>query len=201
MFRLPSKTRSIEVAAISVFTALSIGGAYALAVIPNVELMSLFVFTAGFLFGVHVGAVVGLFSMLIYTIWNPWGSPIIVISIAQIIGMVTFGVAGGIYGRRWNDKHDITFLNMLEIGITAGFLTLFYDCITNIAYAAAFGLLDALIIVFIMGSIFMIVHTVSNIAFFTIFIGPLVRIADNFEEYLRKSGDKALGDSYENRKS
>ncbi|MGQ4832732.1 MAG: hypothetical protein ACP6IS_02390 [Candidatus Asgardarchaeia archaeon] len=167
------KKKSMELAATSVFSALAIGGGYALTIIPNVEVISFFVFVSGFIFGEKVGLLVGLISMTIYTTWNPWGAPIPVISLAQIVCMTLFGIAGGIYKSHLGEKLNFSMVDLIEIGFIAGLLTLIYDATTSIAYAYAFGLERVLLLVFATGAPYIIIHVVSNIVIFMVGIKPI----------------------------
>ncbi|NVM54028.1 MAG: ECF transporter S component, partial [Candidatus Helarchaeota archaeon] len=66
---------SVKITLIAVFAALSIGASYMLAPFINVEVMSVILFIAGFLYGKYVGIFVGLISSIIYYGWNPFGVP------------------------------------------------------------------------------------------------------------------------------
>ena len=175
-----TKKKSIELSAISVFSALAIGGGYALSFVPNVEVMSFLVFSSGFIFGVKVGSLVGLISMTIYTTWNPWGGPIPVISLAQIFGMSLFGAVGGFYGSSYRQRVNFSIVDLLEIGFIAAILTLFYDIETSIAYAYAFGLEKALLWVIIAGTPYMLIHVISNVFIFSFGMKPINRATKQF---------------------
>ena len=87
---------AMNVALIAILAALAIGGNYALAAIPNVELSSVMVFLSGFLFGPVVGILTGLIAMTIYQLWNPWGAFLPPIGFAVIGCTIFIGLVGGI---------------------------------------------------------------------------------------------------------
>jgi LytS/YehU family sensor histidine kinase len=167
----PKRTVAIRVAFIAIFAALAIGGNYVLSAIPNVELSSVMVFLSGFLFGPFIGALVGFIAMLIYQLWNPWGTFLPPIGLAVIGCTIFIGIVGGILGqalRRLDHSDNRWFLVPALFGIL---LTLFFDLVTNFAYSLTFGI--PFIITIITGLPFMIIHIASNAVLFGLLTQPV----------------------------
>jgi len=171
------KNSTFKIASVSIMSALAVVSGYALSVIPNVELMSFIIFISGFLMGVWEGVVVALVSTLIYTIWNPWGPPLLPISLAQIMCEVVIGFSGGIYGRRKSEKKESTLV--IEAAILGAVLTLFYDIITNVAFAIAFGLVNEMIYVLLMGIWYSAFHIFTNAMIFGTLTLPVYKAFKN----------------------
>jgi uncharacterized membrane protein len=166
-------TMAIRVALIAILAALAIGGNYALAALPNVELSSVMVFLSGFLFGSFVGALVGFIAMVIYQLWNPWGAFIPPIGLAVIGCTVFIGIVGGILGKalqRLDYSDSRWFLLPALFGIL---LTLFYDLVTNLAYSISFVV--PFIATLLLGLPFTIIHVISNAILFGLLAQPVTR--------------------------
>jgi hypothetical protein len=104
---------------------------YALAGVPNVELISAAVFTSGALVGPRRGALVGALAETVYAGFNPNGVSPPPLYAAQILGFALFGAAGGwlapIVGRGpW-------LLRVLGAAAAGFALTLVFDVLTNAA--------------------------------------------------------------------
>lgn len=164
---------AIKVALIAILAAMAIGGNYALGAIPNVELSSVMVFLSGFLFGTLIGAFVGLISMTIYQLWNPWGAFIPPIGLAVIACTMFTGIIGGILGQSlrtltYTDKR--WFLWPAVFGILTTFL---FDIVTNFAYSLTFVV--PFLIALIAGLPFMVIHIISNALLFGLLTQPVSR--------------------------
>lgn len=159
--------------------ATAIGGNYALSGLPNIEFSSVTVFLSGFLFGTLTGALVGLISMTVYSVWNPWGPFIPPIGGTMIACTVFIGIIGGIAGRNINSaKVSGTkwFTGPAVIGFT---VTLFYDLATNYAYSLAFGVPYTAALVF--GLSFSLTHIAANTLLFSLLTPPVVRAIRNLQ--------------------
>jgi hypothetical protein len=160
----------------ALFTALSVALGFLLAGIPNVELMSLTVFMAGFFCGARLGTAVGGISILLFSLLNPLGPAPAPLLAAQIAGFVVIGAAGGLIGPRLNPARA----SSVVIGAAAGFvLTLAYDLITTLASAFValgvdrFG--DGFRGMFLAGAIFIAWHVGINTAVFGAAVVPIMR--------------------------
>ncbi len=87
-------TPSMRTSLIAALVALSVSSNYALIWIPNVKLMDLLVFVAGFISGPFDGAIVGALSWIVYGFLNPRGW-ILTILVATTVAEAVYGIAGG----------------------------------------------------------------------------------------------------------
>lgn len=156
--RAPS-ARRLSYAALLVAAGLT--GVYA-ETIPNVEVLTLVVFCAGVLLGSRDGALVGTITTVIYSLLNPYGPVHPYVTIAQMLGEVAAGLAGGGFAA-------VGFLEARP-GLRAALLassgvivTAFFDLVTNVATGIVFGQMRATLI----GGIpFALLHMGSNAVLF-----------------------------------
>jgi len=163
-----------ELVKMGLFVALALALGFALAHIPNVELITLTIFISGCLLGRGKGVVVGGVAMALFAIFNPLGPTVAPVALAQVVGMGFVGFSGGIIGSRMKAfKSSWVRGTFLAVG---GFsLTLFYDILTNLAVALAFGLWERWYAVVIGGITFSLIHIVSNTLIFALVGGTLFR--------------------------
>lgn len=160
-----------DLALCAIFVALAVALGFALVHVPNVELITLVIFSSGYLLGGRRGFLIGLLSMVLFTTFNPMGLPVAPVALAQVGGMAVIGLSGGV-ARGWLARGPLWA--KLALWGLAG--TFFYDMITNVAMAISFGLTSKLFTVLIAGLIFSILHMVSNLLIFAV-AGPfLVKI-------------------------
>ncbi len=57
---------------IGLYSALCVVIGFLFVPLPNIELITLFVFLGGYLYGVSNGLIIGVFSEFIYSAFNPW---------------------------------------------------------------------------------------------------------------------------------
>jgi hypothetical protein len=174
------RERRIILAAL--FIALSVAVGYLLAGVPNVELMTLCVFLSGVFLGCGLGAVVGILSIFLYSVFNPFGPPLLPLIITQLVGFALIGLSGGLLrvqigcaGRR-----------AIVVSAVAGLiLTVVYDLLTTVATAFVFlggdGFIEGFMGVFIAGALFLVIHTISNTVVFAVAVVPVVRVIAAFE--------------------
>jgi uncharacterized membrane protein len=165
-----------KVAQAGVFTALAVAVGYLLFYIPNIELVSCTIFAAGWLFGTAVGIVVGGISYAIFSIFNPLGASLPPLFIAQVLGGVLTGLAGGLL------RHLISsfplFLKVIMLGIVGGIITLIYDVITNMGGFIAFTTGKTFFAYLATGIIFSLVHILSNVLIFAVLLYPVLTKAE-----------------------
>jgi len=153
-------TRKIALAGLLSSLAVALG--YLLIAVPNVELMTLTVFVAGGLLGFRGGMLVGVVSMFIYSVANPMGAAIPLVTASQVAGMGVIGAAGGLAPliRRAARRRTVRSLIFAGAGLI---LTIMYDFLTNLALGFSMG---TVIAVLAAGLLFSIVHFVSNTLIF-----------------------------------
>jgi len=144
---------------IGIFAALAFGINAPFLVIPNIELFSLALFLSGVFLGAADGAAVGIVAGLIFVLFNPNGLQTIpLVGLAQILGFVSFGLCGGLLRRAVLRRAESGNSSALLI-ISGALLTLWYDLITNLAFALLFG---PFWVVLIGGIGFGLIHFISN---------------------------------------
>mgnify|MGYP000397903772 CR=1 FL=1 len=151
-----------------IFIALVLGVGYALALLPNVELITAMIFLSGVLMGVKRGIFVGTIGEFLFSALNPIGSGLLFppMLIAQVISMGFIGAVGGIlrqYIINWKPKP----IKVIVIGAVGFVLTLIYDIFVSLAYpiSAGFNLKETIGVV-IAGIAFSVIHLVVNTAIF-----------------------------------
>lgn len=164
----PTSTRVVGVA---MMTALATALAYSTVALPNVSLMDVVVFVAGWTMGAGAGAAVGCLSWVVYGVLNPYGfNP--VVWIATMTSEALYGLAGGLV-KKVLPPHHIKLREALLLG-GLGFLSTFtYDILTNLAFAFVFNI--PLLIALAMGIPFALVHELSNLVIFTSAAPPMVK--------------------------
>ena len=173
-------SRVIEVVLVATLAALSISASYLLAPLVNIELMSFIIFISGYLFGIIIGAGVGVISSLIYYGWNPYGPSNPLIFIACVICMVLFGIVGGIIKPKLNKNNNnskngklkYSMWNIYKFSLNGLLITLTFDIITNLISGFVFygGNFIAAIV---LGIPFLLIHTISNTIVFASLSIPL----------------------------
>ncbi|HUX99254.1 MAG TPA: ECF transporter S component [Candidatus Deferrimicrobium sp.] len=165
---------SIRIAMISIFAALAIGSSYALAPLINIELMSVLLFIAGFLYGKYVGTLVGLISSLIYYGWNPFGIPPLPLYMVCVALMSFIGLIGGLlkFSPKQEGKIEFTATTIGKFALIGFFYTVLFDILTNIVYAY-FYYNGNIMLAFITGLPFMIIHLISNTVIFSLLVIPI----------------------------
>ena len=133
---------SRRIAELAVFVALVVALGYALAGVPNVELMTLGTFLSGTTLGWRSGAFVGAAAMTLYSSLNPYGIAPPPVFAAQILGMALVGTAGGLARSRRPGGRRARALASIPLGASVGaLLTLLYDVLTNLGTAWSIGML------------------------------------------------------------
>ena len=162
------KNRIKSIAFMGIFIALVLGVGYALALLPNVELITAMIFLSGVLMGVKRGIFVGTIGEFLFSALNPVGSGLLFppMLIAQVISMGFIGAVGGIlrqYLVNWKPKP----IKVIVIGAVGFVLTLIYDIFVSLAYpiSAGFNLKETIGVV-IAGIAFSVIHLVVNTAIF-----------------------------------
>lgn len=174
------QTRRVLLTCLLVAVVVTLG--YALAGVPNIELMTVAVFVSGFLLGPGLGAVVGAVSAAMFSVFNPLGAALPPLLAAQALGQAVVGAAGGSLGpviisggKRW--------ISVAGAGILGLILTLFYDVATNVgAFVVFSGERTAGNLVKFVGAgiAFMTLHLVWNTLVFACVLTPVLIVLDRY---------------------
>lgn len=162
-------------APVAVLAALAAALGYALAAVPNIELITLVVFISGAALGRLRGALVGFIAMGIYSGLGPYGSGLAIPTLfaGQIGAMALVGFAGGLLRQLWSGKANAT---RIAAAAAAGLvLTAIYQAAVIVGYAAmspefADGFLAALTA----NLFFPYVHIIWNTILFAVLVPLLV---------------------------
>lgn len=162
---------SLRIAYGAIIIALAVALGYALALVPNVELVTLTLAFGGYLLGAGWGTVVGAMGFGLYSVLSPYGVAPPPLLIAQIIGGGIIGLGGSMLRkcdiRRW------TFI--LFAALIGLIITLFYDILTNIGSFIMISSQTTLIPFILGGLSFSILHIFANTAIFTVFFPVISR--------------------------
>ncbi len=159
--------------------AAGLTGAYA-ETIPNFEVLTLVVFCSGVLLGVGDGVMVGVITMLVFSLLNPYGAVHPLVTVSQVAGEALAGAAGGLMA--------LTRLAFTAAGPRAAVLTLAgllitvaFDFITNLTTGLLFGQVR----VTLLGGIpFSLWHIGSNVVLFAGVGTPLVGVLAHYRTRL-----------------
>ncbi len=173
--------KGARVALTAMFTALSTASAYATSTLPNVSLMDVVVFIAGWTLGARGGALVGALSWCIYGLINPYGfNP--AVWMATITMEPFYGVAGGFARKVLELEDGVKLKHLLFLGAIGFIITFIYDVATNVIYAYAFNV--PLLIALALGAPFALLHEGSNLILFTSIAPPAMKAIDKFTKPL-----------------
>lgn len=164
------KTRHIAFSGI--FIALILGVGYALAFVPNVELVTTMIFLAGVLMGLKRGLLVGILGEFLFSALNPIGSGLLFppMLIAQIAAMTVVCLTGALL-RNYILNWKTSLPNIILIGAIGLLLTLFYDILVSAAYPLSAGFkLRETVATIIAGLAFSVIHLISNTIIFIVLV-------------------------------
>ena len=151
----------------AVLLALGVGLGYALAWIPNIELVSFVCVLAGFMLGAEWGIIDGALIFLLYSFLSPFGMAPLPLWIAQGIGGAFLGFLGYLWGTRLKKP-----LFAMALGISG---TLVYDLLTNLAGFFFFPTENTFIVYLLSGLSFSLVHIIANGVIFAILFPIIAR--------------------------
>ncbi|HOT96433.1 MAG TPA: hypothetical protein PLG50_09000 [bacterium] len=160
----------------ALLVALCVTLGYLFLAIPNLEVFTAAVFASGFLTGPGTGLLIGAFSMLLFSLFNPYGAPTPPLFIAQIFAIALTGMAGGWMRRsRWLARPS--WVQALLFGALGFLLTLFYDVLTTLSFAVLMtgGNARQLVTVFLSGMAFYGIHLLGNTLVFALLLPALLQ--------------------------
>ncbi len=157
----------------------------------NVEFTSFIIFIIGVLSGSYLGLFSGIVVMLVNGFLSPWGYAGINLPF-QMVGMSVAGLTGGLYRKHLPAQDYGTFC--FEAAVLGALIAFTYDLITNFGFAVwvtSSGIPSgiSLIMVFVSGALFSLVHVVSNTIIFGTFFLPFIKVYDKYS----LNGETSLG--------
>ncbi|MHA1471665.1 MAG: hypothetical protein ACTSQW_01050 [Promethearchaeota archaeon] len=176
--------KSIRIALVGTFTALSVVLGYLLAYIPNIEIFTLMIFLSGFVLNKRYGALIGLLSSIIFTFFNPLGPSPPPLFIYQLIHYSLTGVSGAltkdfmVNREFFKPKEDLYVYQVLVIfGIVGGILTFVFDILSTLFGGFTVSItIDYFIATYLLGIVFTTVHLIGNILVFVFLLPGLIQL-------------------------
>jgi len=180
-----NRTRRATLAGLLV--ALTVAAGFALAGVPNVELVTLLIFTSGFLLGPRLGPVVGAVSWGLFSGLNPMGAAVPPVLAAQIASGALVGLAGGVLGPILL-KLPVRWVSVLLCTVTGFLLTLVFQATVTAAAFLTFAddrAAGAFWAFMVGGIVFTFTHLLWNTAVFLLTLRPLLSVLDRYRLELR----------------
>lgn len=177
------KNISIKISLIAILSAMGIGGSYALVFIPNVEVLTVTIFIASFIFGITIGCSMAAISGLIFHGLNPWGFAPPPTLLLLMVLYVLIAFIGGLLGRfekkSPDEKLKYSGWTIYKFAIIGACLTLFFDFFSALSIIFFVQLTTftpaVFITTYVMQIPFTIIHVVCNLLLFG-FVAPSVII-------------------------
>jgi len=169
-----TKIRKISYSGIFIALIMAIG--YSLAYIPNLELVTLLIFLAGYFMGMKYGLLIGVVGEFLFSVLNPMGSGLLFppMLIAQIIAMGLTATIGGLLGNIIG-QHPLKKHTILIFAFTGLVVTFFYDVFVSLAYPIASGFdVKQTFGIVLSGILFSIIHIVMNTLIFATLLPVIV---------------------------
>ena len=176
--------KSIRIALIGTFTALSVVLGYLLAYLPNIEIFTLMIFLSGFVLNKRYGAMIGLLSSTIFTFFNPLGPSPPPLFIYQLIHYSLTGMSGGLTKdfmknrEFFKPKEDLYVYQVMVIfGGVGGILTFLFDILSTLFGGfTVSNTIDYFIATYLFGLVFTTVHLIGNILVFIFLLPGLIQL-------------------------
>jgi len=183
-----------------IFIALLLGVGYALAFVPNVELLTAMVFMSGVLMGFKRGIIIGVVGEFLFSTLNPMGSGLLFppMLIAQVVAMAVVSFSGALM-RNFVLTCRRGLLSSITMGGIGLLLTLFYDILVSAAFPVSAGFSFREVVgTIIAGLAFSTVHLIGNTLVFILLV-PLAaqqvyRAIPFFSEYLPLKSSLEISD-------
>ena len=180
--------KTLRIALIGTFTALSIVLGYMLAHITNIEVFTMTIFLAGFIMSKKEGAIIGLLSASIFTFFNLVGTSIIYpqLFVYQLIHYSMTGALGGLakdflrkkeYFKPTEDLY--IFRIMLLFGFLGAIITFIFDILSTYFFLSSITVsitLDYFLASYLFSIVFTTVHLIGNILGFIFLLPGLIQV-------------------------
>lgn len=169
-----------NIAFIGLYISLCAASGFALSSVPNIEIITMFVFLGGILFGKKTGMLIGSTAIFIYSAFNPWGSGLAYppLLVGQVFSYSVIGFAGGFF-KLFLDSINNKYLKLTLLGLLGGGLTLFYSVtITFFTYQFAGFTIKMLAVSMLKGLSWVIWHIATNTIFFALLLPKTRYIAE-----------------------
>lgn len=169
----------------SLLIALTIAAGYALAAVPNVELVTLLAFLSGFLLGPAYGALVGGAAMAGHSMFNVMGAAVPPILVAQSACYALIGVAGALVGPYLRRMAPAPAA--IAAAVCAALLVTLYQVVVNVVSFYTFASETVLWVYLWGGLAFSSIHIAWNTALFAVVLRPTLAVLDRHRLDLREA--------------
>jgi hypothetical protein len=168
----------------SLFAAAGAAGGYLMMFVPNVEILTLFMFISGYVLGISKGVTSAIIASVLYFGLNPQGGMFPPLLIAQILGLSVAPIAGSFYFKTVKKISPSQFNRHLLIAVSAVTVTVLFDLLTNVAFPISTGMgFKGIISTLILGIPFSLMHISSNLLIFLFVTPPLLKLVDTNVNY------------------
>jgi hypothetical protein len=190
---VPSNDYATEVRTLTtcaLLAALGVSSSTALLIVPNVEMMMIVIFIAGYRYGLRAGVSTAIIATILFEMiasaffgWLP------LVTLAKLPAYLLATIIGSILGRAdrplvepKNGQLDSLQRTSILFGIIGLLLTLAYDLLTTLAFGiSTVGFnLRGLALIYFLGMPFTILHEISNFIVFFWF-PTIMKAMDNIE--------------------
>ena len=129
---------------------------------------------SGFLLGVAAGVLTGGLIEALFAGFNPLGSSIGLLLVAQVLGMAVAGALGGVAARiAGAARRGIRYTVIVVLSGVAA--TIFFDVLTNLAFPVMAGFSLSQALVTLTAAVpFTAIHLFSNLLVFAVIVRPLI---------------------------
>ena len=138
------------------------------------------VFCSGVLLGARDGILVGVLTMLVYSLLNPYGPAHPVVTTAQVAGNALSGAGGAMFARLGLPARP-PGVRVVALAVCGLLLTAIYDLLTNVATGLVFGQMTTWLLA---GIPFALWHIGYNVALFATLGTPLTAVFARYAERL-----------------
>ncbi|MHA1683059.1 MAG: hypothetical protein ACTSUE_19125 [Promethearchaeota archaeon] len=171
-----SSRTSKQIAFVAIYAATTVGCAYILTIIPNVEFFTVLVFLGGLIFGKFIGLMNGFLSSLIYFIFNIYGQSPMPLLVVQLSVYTTLGLLGGVV-RGTKIRVNITGSTQIIYGLIGLFFILGYTMLSDFVFSLVMGV--NFLVWYLQGIIFTLTLTICNFLTFSLLIPTTLSAVDS----------------------
>jgi uncharacterized membrane protein len=170
-------TKKICLMALFVSAGVSLG--FALAQLPNVELVTATIFLSGYFLGIKEGILVGILTEALYSLLSPYGLAAPPLFLAQIVSMGAAGAAGALFHQH---QSKIKINGSIQLGIIGFGVTLLFAVLTTLSFVLLIEFsIHRLIGSFFYGLGFYITHLATNTLIFALLIPVIIKGLDKLK--------------------
>jgi hypothetical protein len=181
-FRSNMKFTIKKICLMGLFISAGVSLGFALAQIPNVELITTTIFLSGYFLGLKEGVLVGICTEGLYSLLSPFGLAAPPLFLAQIISMGFAGFAGAVFRKH---RSTIKIVPPIQLGFVGFGITLLFAVLTTLSFVLFIELSARQFVgSFIYGMGFYLTHLISNTLIFIILVPVIIQGLDKIKNPL-----------------